>query len=154
MISPGMRMTTIQRILKDEDTNCIFQNPEGTIDGLYCTFWFRKVPWEIQPAEDRKYTKIKLAGLYFFQNAFFYSKRWGSPLLHTISYNFPSYYFFHMIINNSSLFISMSHSILINIYHRHEKAHVNFLFHIHVGESRKGMKVVIGIKNIIRKRLR
>jgi hypothetical protein len=32
MISLGMQMTTIQRILKDENKNCIFQNPEGTID--------------------------------------------------------------------------------------------------------------------------
>jgi hypothetical protein len=87
MISPGMGMTTIQRILKDEDKNCIFQNPEGTIDQY--TFWISKGTMR---NEDRKNTRIKPAGLYVFQNTLSYSKRWGSPLLHTTSNNFPSYY--------------------------------------------------------------
>jgi hypothetical protein len=37
------------RILKDENESCTFQNPEGTVDRLYCTF--RILEWEIQPGE-------------------------------------------------------------------------------------------------------
>jgi hypothetical protein len=59
-------------------------------------------------------------------------------LLLTTNDDFHSYHVPSFIINNSSLFMSMSNLISIKYkYHGHETTCVNLFFHIHVGDALK-----------------
>jgi len=84
----------------------------------------------------------------------------GLELQHSYAISLTITFFFkcfHMVSNNSSLFMSMLNLIWININIMDMKRHMLiclFVFHIHVGEKRKKDEVVIKMDVVIKGKVR